>query len=313
MTAAPRQVAVLSGGWSAERAVSLVTGAAVAEALGAAGYRVSPIVAGPDTATNGVRAVADRLVALAPDAVFNALHGRGGEDGCVQGLLQLLGIPYTHSGVLASALAMDKPTAKRLFAGAGLRCPTGRLATPAELAAGHVMPPPYVIKPPNEGSTVGVRIVHDATAQPLGNRPWEFPGDALVEEYIPGRELSVAVMGDRALGVVEITSKTAFYDYEAKYSPGMSEHTIPAKLPGAIYARCLEIALGAHRALGCRGVTRADLRFDDRRGEAGLYLLEVNTQPGLTPTSLVPELAAHAGIGFAALVSWMVEHAALDP
>jgi D-alanine-D-alanine ligase len=224
-----------------------------------------------------------------------------------------MAIPYTHSGVLASALAMDKPTAKRLFATAGLRCPEGRLVSPAELAAGHAMAPPYVIKPRNEGSTVGVRIVRRVDEPPLGNRPWEFPGDALVEEYIPGRELSVAVMGDRALGVVEITSKTAFYDYEAKYSPGMSEHTIPAKLPGAIYARCLEIALGAHRALGCRGVTRADLRFDDRRGEAGLYLLEVNTQPGLTPTSLVPELAAHAGIGFTALVSWMVEHAALDP
>jgi D-alanine-D-alanine ligase len=302
---APRpHVAVLSGGRSAERAVSLVTGEVVAGALTQAGYRVSPLDAGID--------VAERLAALKPDVVFNALHGRFGEDGCIQGVLQLLGIPYTHSGVLASALAMDKPTAKRLFAGAGLRCPVGRLVSPAELEAGHVMPPPYVIKPPNEGSTVGVRIIRSADARPLGNQPWEFPGDALVEEYIPGRELSVAVMGARALGVVEITPKTGFYDYEAKYSPGMSAHTIPAALPADIYAHSLEIALAAHRALGCRGVTRADLRFDDRRGVAGLYLLEVNTQPGLTPTSLVPELAAHAGIDFTALVSWMVEHAALD-
>jgi D-alanine-D-alanine ligase len=305
MSDCAKHVAVLSGGWSAERAVSQVTGAAVAAALGAAGYRVTPIDVGRDVAT--------RLAAARPDVVFNALHGRSGEDGCIQGVLEVMGIPYTHSGVLASALAMDKPTAKRLFAAAGLRCPEGRLVSPAELAAGHVMAPPYVIKPRNEGSTVGVRIVRSAGEPPLGNRPWEFPGEALVEEYIPGRELSVAVMGDRALGVVEITPKTAFYDYEAKYSAGMSEHTVPAQLPPPLYDLALEIALKAHRALGCRGVTRADLRCDDARGAAGLYLLEVNTQPGLTPTSLVPEIAAHVGIGFTELVTWMVEHAALDP
>jgi D-alanine-D-alanine ligase len=304
MTGRAKHVAVLSGGWSAERAVSQVTGAAVAAALDAAGYRVSAIEAGRD--------VASRLAAAAPDVAFNALHGRGGEDGCIQGVLEVMGIPYTHSGVLASALAMDKPTAKRLFAAAGLRCPEGRLVPPAELAAGHVMAPPYVIKPRNEGSTVGVRIVRSADEPPLGNRLWEFPGDALVEEYIPGRELSVAVMGERALGVVEITPKTGFYDYEAKYSAGMSEHTVPAPLPAPLYARALEVALTAHRALGCRGVTRADLRLDDARGAAGLYLLEVNTQPGLTPTSLVPEIAAHVGISFRELVTWMVEHAALD-
>ena len=305
MTGRAKHVAVLSGGWSAERAVSQVSGIAVAAALGEAGYRVTAIDAGRDVAT--------RLAAAGPDVVFNALHGRGGEDGCIQGVLEVMGIPYTHSGVLASALAMDKPTAKRLFATAGLRCPDGRLASPAELAAGHVMAPPYVIKPRNEGSTVGVRIVRSAGEPPLGNRPWEFPGDALVEEYIPGRELSVAVMGERALGVVEITPKTAFYDYEAKYSAGMSEHTMPARLPPGLYELALEAALKAHRALGCRGVTRADFRLDDARGAAGLYLLEVNTQPGLTPTSLVPEIAAHVGIGFTELVTWMVEHAALDP
>lgn len=299
-----KHVAVLSGGWSAERAVSLVSGAAVAEALREAGYRVTPLDAGRD--------VAQRLAEIAPDIVFNALHGRGGEDGCIQGLLEILRIPYTHSGVRASALAMDKPTAKRLFADAGLRCPAGRLVPPTELAAGHVMPPPYVIKPPNEGSTVGVRIVRGPDDRPFGNRPWEFAGDALVEEYIPGRELSVAVLGDRALGVIDITPKTAFYDYEAKYSPGMSEHQVPARLSAELYALCLDSALAAHRTLGCRGVTRADFRLDESRGAAGLYLLEINTQPGLTPTSLVPDIAAHVGISFGELVSWMVEHAALD-
>ncbi len=300
-----KHVAVLSGGWSAERAVSLVSGDAVGQALRAAGYRVTAIDAGPD--------VAQRLTELRPDVVFNALHGRGGEAGTIQGVLEVLRIPYTHSGVLASALAMDKPTAKTLFAAAGLRCPPGRLASPAEIEAGHVMPPPYVIKPRNEGSTVGVRIIRSADERPFGNSPWEFTGDALVEIYIPGRELSVAVMGERALGVVEITPKTAFYDYKAKYSAGMSTHQVPAQLPPAITALCLETALAAHRALGCRGVTRADFRFDDSQGPEGLYLLEVNTQPGMTPTSLVPEIAAHVGIGFPELCIWMVEQAALDP
>jgi D-alanine-D-alanine ligase len=304
MVSGSKHVAVLSGGWSAEREVSRSTGAAVVAALREAGYRVSPVEADRDLAT--------RLAALRPEVVFNALHGRGGEDGCVQGILQVLAIPYTHSGVLASALAMDKPTAKTLFAAAGLRCPAGRLVPPAAVAAGHVMPVPYVIKPPNEGSTVGVRIVRSAAERPFGNSPWEFPGDVLVEEYIPGRELSVAVMGERALGVVEIIPKTAFYDYEAKYSPGMSDHLVPAPLPDDVTALALETALKAHQALGCRGVSRADLRYDEARGTAGLYLLEVNTQPGLTPTSLVPDIARHVGISFTELVSWMVEHAALD-
>jgi len=298
------KVAVVMGGPSAERDVSIESGTGVMRALTALGHDARSL----DFDGRFV----DAMREIAPDVVFNALHGKGGEDGTIQGLLDLMQIPYTHSGVLASALAMDKPTAKILFAAAGLRCPSGRLVPPATLAAGHPMPVPYVIKPPNEGSTVGVRIVRSATERPFGNAPWEFPGDALVEEYIPGRELSVAVMGARALGVVEIISKTAFYDYEAKYSPGMSDHLVPAPLPDDITTLALETALKAHQVLGCRGVSRADLRWDDTRGAAGLYLLEVNTQPGLTPTSLVPDIARHVGISFSELVSWMVENAALD-
>jgi len=302
------RVAVLYGGISAEREVSLATGRQVIAALRQAGYAVTPVVVGHDLAAV-IAALEPR-----PDAVFNALHGRFGEDGAIQGVLDWLGIPYTHSGVRASALAMDKVAAKAIFAAAGLPVAGGRVVDVASLEHADPIPLPYVVKPVNEGSSVGVEIFRTGdNRRATVAAGWSFGPIALVEEYIPGRELSVAVMGERALGVVEITPKTAFYDYEAKYSPGMSSHAIPAPLPEALTALCLETAQAAHRALGCRGVTRADLRLDDRRGAAGLFLLEVNTQPGLTPTSLVPELAAHAGISFTELVCWMVEQATLDP
>jgi len=305
---APRKVAVLMGGISSEREVSLVSGAAVADALRAEGYDVTAIDVGRD-----VNAV---LAALTPrpDVVFNALHGRFGEDGCMQGLLELLAVPYTHSGVLASALAMDKPTAKRLFAAAGIPCAEHVIADRAAVLAGDVMPRPYVLKPLNEGSSVGVIIVReDAAAPALAGADWPFGERVMVERYVPGREITVAVMGDRALGVTELRTGEGFYDYEAKYTDGRTEHLLPAPLPPEIYDAAMRHALEAHRALNCRGVTRADLRYDDTQGEPGtLCLLEINTQPGMTPLSLVPELAAHAGIGFGALVSWMVENAACD-
>ena len=305
---APRKVAVLMGGISSERDVSLVSGAAVADALAAEGYDVTTIDVGRD--------VTALLAALTPrpDAVFNALHGRFGEDGCVQGLLELLAIPYTHSGVLASALAMDKPTAKRLFAAAGIPCAEHVVADRAAVLAGDVMPRPYVVKPLNEGSSVGVIIVRDDSAAPgLDGGDWPFGERVMVERYVPGREITVAVMGDRALGVTELRTGEGFYDYEAKYTDGRTEHLLPAPLPPEIYDAAMGYALEAHRALDCRGVTRADLRYDDTAGEPGtLWMLEINTQPGMTPLSLVPELAAHAGIGFGALVSWMVENAACD-
>jgi D-alanine-D-alanine ligase len=271
-----KRVVVLMGGWSAEREVSLVSGGAVAAALEAEGYRVTPLDVGRDLAA--------RLEELRPDVAFNALHGRGGEDGCVQGILEVLRIPYTHSGVLASALAMDKPMAKRLFAAEGIPCPEGVVATRDEVLARHV---------------------------PFGNMRWEFGERVLVERYIPGREFTVAVMGDRPLAVTEIRPRTTFYDYEAKYAPGMSEHLVPAPLPGPAYQEALDLALRAHRALGCRGVSRADFRYDEASG-GRFYLLEVNTQPGMTPTSLVPEQATYAGISFGELVRWLVEEARCD-
>jgi len=305
-----RRVAVLMGGTSPERDVSLVSGAAVADALRDRGYAVDAI-----DVTGDVRALIDALDP-APDVVFNALHGRHGEDGCVQGLLELLGIPYTHSGVAASAVAMDKPLAKRLFAEAGIPCPDGKVMDrDAVLAGDGLPPPPYVIKPLNQGSSVGVRVVLDGEAgAPFGNEPWPFGDRVLVETYIPGREIHVAIMGDRALGAVEIRPKGRFYDYAAKYEEGQAEHLMPAPLPKAAYDEALRLGLNAHRAAECRGVTRADLRYDDTgSGETGQFaLLEINTQPGMTPLSLVPEIAAHAGIPFADLVTWMVENAACD-
>jgi len=301
-----KRVAVLYGGMSAERAVSLSSGGQVILALRAAGYAVVPVLVGDD-----LRAVLAGLEPR-PDVVFNALHGRFGEDGAIQGVLDWLGIPYTHSGVRASALAMDKAAAKAVFVAAGLPVAAGGMVDIAALEAGDPMALPYVIKPVNEGSSVGVEIMREG-----GNRRaavaagWRYGGAAMVEEYIPGRELTVAVMGDRALAVTEIAPNTAFYDYEAKYADGGSRHVIPAAIDAGVYARALDVALAAHRALGCRGASRADFRYDDTKGEPGrLVLLEVNTQPGLTPTSLLPEQAAHHGMSFAQLCAWMVENAA---
>jgi len=301
------RVAVLMGGWSSERDVSLVSGRGCADALVALGYDVARIDVTRDL---------DALVAALmprPDVVFNALHGTGGEDGTIQGVLECLRIPYTHSGVLASAVAMHKPTANAIFAAAGLPVPGGKVLTRAALVAGDPMPRPFVVKPPSEGSSVGVRIVRENDNSWAGEaRSWAYP-DALVEPFIPGRELTCAVMGDRALGVLEIRTNATMYDYTAKYAPGGSTHIVPAPIHQRAYDEALDISLRAHRALGCRGVSRADLRYDDTKGEPGrLVLLEVNTQPGMTPTSLVPDIAKHAGIDFAMLVRWMVENAACD-
>ncbi|MEQ1889792.1 MAG: D-alanine--D-alanine ligase [Alphaproteobacteria bacterium] len=298
-------VAVLKGGWSAEREVSLVSGAKCAEALRFEGYRVSEV--------DVDNALASVLMALKPDVVFNALHGRWGEDGCVQGMLEMLRIPYTHSGVGASAVAMDKRMAKRLFHDAGIACPEGMVMDRHALGDRHPMPPPYVVKPVTEGSSVGVYIVRQGDNSPPGQiaaDDWAFGDSVMVERYIPGHELTVAVMGDRALAVTEIVPETAFYDYEAKYAAGGSRHVIPARVDAQVYDHAMQLALAAHRLLGCRGVSRADFRYDDRvAGRDGLYLLEINTQPGMTPTSLVPEQAAYLGISFASLCRWLVEDA----
>ena len=305
MSAKKLRIAVLMGGPSAERKVSLVSGAASAKALAALGHDVFTVDVGFDLG----RVVAE-LTAKKPDVAFNALHGRFGEDGCIQGVLEFLQIPYTHSGVLASAIAMDKPTARRLFTEAGLDCAEGRVCARDEVVGRHVMEPPYVIKPLNEGSSVGVEIVFEGDNTPRA-KDWNFGDTVLVERYIPGREIQVAVMGDRALGAIEIRPKGRFYDFEAKYTDGKAEHLMPAPIGDAAYAEALRIGAAAHAALGCRGVSRTDLRYDDtKQGQPGRFVvLEVNTQPGMTPLSLVPEIAAHAGIGFAELVSWMVEDA----
>ena len=299
--AAPR-VAVLMGGPSAEREVSLSSGRECAAALRETGCDVVELDAGPDLAA--------RLVAIAPDVVFNALHGRWGEDGCVQGILEWLRLPYTHSGVLASALAMDKTRAKEVFRAAGLAVLDSVIAPRDEVRARHVLPPPYVVKPNNEGSSVGIHIVHEAANAPPDLGP-AMPAEVMVEAYAPGRELTVSVMGARALCVTDILTD-GWYDYDAKYRPGGSRHVLPADIPPAIEAACLEMALVAHRALGCRGLSRSDFRWDERRGLAGLFLLETNTQPGMTPTSLSPEQARHVGIGFPELCRWLVEDASCD-
>ncbi|CAA7622561.1 D-alanine:D-alanine ligase [Candidatus Terasakiella magnetica] len=303
-----KRVTVLMGGASAERDVSLRSGAAAAKALEQAGYAVTLVDVGRNPAEL-VRAISETQ----PEVVFNALHGRFGEDGCVQGVLNLLGIPYTHSGLLASAAAMDKAFARKMFESAGIPVARGRVFTRAEMTGGDPLPRPFVAKPLNEGSSFGVFIVRDGQPSPLAT--WPFDGDeVLVEEFIPGRELTVAVMGERALGVLEITSDHGFYDYEAKYAPGGSRHIMPAPLPPEDYAEACRLAVEAHRVLGCRGVSRADLRYDDTQaGKAPrLIVLEVNTQPGMTATSLVPDIAAHAGITFPELVRWMVENARCD-
>ena len=303
-----RHVAVLMGGWSAEREVSLRSGKACADALERIGERVTRVDVGRDIATV--------LRTLKPDVAFNVLHGRPGEDGTLQGVLEILGIPYTHSGVLASALAMQKDAAKVALQAAGVPVPEGKVVDRAEAARGHVLQRPYVIKPIAEGSSVGVFIVTEEHAHPpqeLTRDDWAFGDRVLVERYIPGKELTCAVMGNRPLDVIEIVAATRFYDYEAKYAPGGSKHVLPAEISPFVYQEVRRLALKAHHALGCRGVTRADFRYDDRgSGTEGLACLEVNTQPGMTETSLVPELAAYAGMTFDELVRWMVEDASLN-
>jgi D-alanine-D-alanine ligase len=299
-------VAVLHGGVSAEREVSLATGAQVVLALRQAGFGVTPIEVGQDLA-----AVIAALQAAKPDVVFNALHGRFGEDGCIQGVLDWLGLPYTHSGLRASAIAMDKAAAKAAFAAAGLPVAPSRIVSPEELEAADPLPRPYVVKPVNEGSSVGVEILRDGDNRRADiARGWKYDRRIMAEAYIPGRELTVAVMGDRPLAVTEIDTGNVFYDYEAKYADGGSRHTLPAPVPAEIRAEAMEVALRAHQALGCRGVSRSDFRYDDTTGGPGrLYILEVNTQPGMTRTSLVPEQAAHVGIAFPELCAWMVREA----
>ncbi|ETA49771.2 D-alanine--D-alanine ligase [Rhodobacteraceae bacterium PD-2] len=295
-------MAVLKGGPSAEREVSLVSGRECAAALRGEGYDVTEVDAGPDLVT--------RLQALKPDVVFNALHGRWGEDGCVQGVMEWLRLPYTHSGVLASALAMDKERTKQVYRAAGLPVCESLLADKAEVMARHVMAPPYVVKPYNEGSSVGVYLV-DKGANTPPRLSADMPGVVMVEAFAPGRELTTTVMGDRALGVTDIVTD-GWYDYDAKYKAGGSRHVCPAEIPAEITEACLDYALRAHRALGCRGVSRTDFRWDEDRGLAGLILLETNTQPGMTPTSLSPEHAGLVGLTFGQFCGWMVEDASCD-
>jgi D-alanine-D-alanine ligase len=302
-----KHVAVLMGGWSAEREVSLNSGKACADAAEKAGYRVTRIDVDRD--------IAATLRALKPDVALNVLHGRPGEDGTLQGMLEILGIPYSHSGVMASSVAMQKDIAKTVLKAGGVPVPGGGLYARMDVAKAHILPPPYVIKPVAEGSSVGVFIVREDQAHPpqeLTRADWSFGEQVLVEPFIPGKELTCAVMGDKALGVIEIIANTKFYDYEAKYAPGGSTHLLPAPVSSEVYEECRRLAVLAHRALGCRGVTRSDFRYDDTKGVKGVACLEVNTQPGMTETSLVPELAAHAGISFPELVRWMVEDASLD-
>jgi D-alanine-D-alanine ligase len=303
-----KHVAVLMGGWSAEREISLRSGKACAEAATRLGYRVTRIDVGRDIATV--------LSTVKPDVALNVLHGRPGEDGTLQGILEILAIPYSHSGVMASAVAMQKDIAKTLLLAAEVPVPEGVVASRFDVARSHVLPPPYVIKPIAEGSSVGVFIIPEDRAHPpqeLNREDWAYGDRLIVEKYIPGKELTCAVRGEEAFGVIEIVPTVRFYDYEAKYAPGGSKHLLPAPISSFVYQQVRRLALAAHRALGCRGVSRADFRYDDRiEGTGGLVCLEVNTQPGMTETSLVPELAAHAGISFDELVRWMIEDASLN-
>jgi D-alanine-D-alanine ligase len=301
-----KHVAVLMGGWSAERPVSLNSGRGCADALESAGYRVTRIDVDRD--------IADVLAKLKPDVAFNALHGRVGEDGTIQGVLEILRIPYTHSGVLASALAMQKDLAKIVMRAAGVPVADGLTVDRHEAARRHVLEPPYVLKPISEGSSFGVVIVKQGRTHPpqeVGRDDWPYGDSLLAEKFIDGLELTCAVMGDKALGVIEIQPVSeAFYGYDAKYAKGGSIHVLPAKIKPNIYHEVQRLSLVAHRALGCRGVSRADFRYDESKGELGeLACLEINTQPGMTETSLVPEIAAHAGVSFGELVSWIVEDA----
>ncbi|PIE14692.1 MAG: D-alanine--D-alanine ligase [Rhodobacterales bacterium] len=300
--ATPKVVAVLMGGPSAEREVSLTSGRECAAALRGEGFEVIEVDAGPDLAAV--------LAEIKPDVCFNALHGRWGEDGCVQGLLEWLGIPYTHSGVLASALAMDKQRTKDVYRTAGLPVVESVLADKTEVSARHVIEPPYVVKPYNEGSSVGVYIVHEAANGPA-RLDDDMPDTVMVETYAPGRELTTTVMGDKALTVTDIITE-GWYDYDAKYKEGGSRHVVPADVPQEIFDACMEYALRAHDVLGCRGVSRTDFRWDETRGLDGLVLLETNTQPGMTPTSLSPEQGAEAGFDFGKFCRWMVEDASCN-
>ena len=290
------------GGPSAEREVSLSSGTACAAALRGEGYEVIEVDAGPDLCAV--------LADIKPDAILNCLHGRWGEDGCVQGLLEWIAVPYSHSGVLSSALAMDKQRSKAAFAAAGLPIVTSIMASSSEVRSRHVMPPPYVVKPNNEGSSVGIYLVHeDSNGPPQLSE--DMPEQVMVETFAPGRELTTTVLGDRALTVTDILTD-GWYDYDAKYKPGGSRHVVPADVPQEIFDLCMDYALRAHNALGCRGVSRTDFRWDESRGAAGLILLETNTQPGMTATSLTPEQAQACGMSFGQLCAWMVEDASCD-
>jgi len=303
------RVAVLMGGWSPEREVSLVSGKACAEGLREGGHDVIEYDVRRD-----LRALVDFLRPAAgggPDVVFNALHGRYGEDGCIQGVLEILAVPYTHSGVLASAIAMDKPMSRHVFTSIGIRVAPGKVVERRALAAGDPMARPYVVKPIDQGSSVGVHIVREGdNLAAVEAAEAQFGEKVLVEKFVPGRELTVAVMGDKAVAVTELRPRTRFYDYEAKYTDGITEHLIPAPIPAEVYEQAKSWALMAHQSLGCDGLSRADLRWDDKQsGTSGLVMLELNTQPGMTPLSLAPEQAKWAGITWPQLMTWMVEHA----
>ena len=305
----PLHIAVLMGGWSAEREVSLMSGAGVADALETLGHRVTRIDMGRD--------VARRLMEVAPDLVFNALHGTPGEDGSVQGMMDLMGLRYTHSGLATSVIAIDKQLTKQTLVPHSIPMPGGRIVKSAELHAGDPLPRPYVLKPVNEGSSVGVAIItaEGNHGQPIGRDvagPWTEFAELLAEPYIRGRELTTAVLGGRPLGVTELKPKNGWYDFDAKYTEGLTEHVCPADVPDAVAAACGAIALQAHRLLGCRGASRSDFRWDDTQGVEGLFLLEVNTQPGMTPLSLVPEQARHLGMSYADLVQAIVDDALMD-
>ena len=309
MSVSPLHIAVLMGGWSAEREVSLMSGAGVANALESLGHRVTRIDMGRD--------VALRLVEAKPDLVFNALHGTPGEDGSVQGMLDLMGLRYTHSGLATSVIAIDKQLTKQALVPHGIPMPGGRIVRSEELHERDPLPRPYVLKPVNEGSSVGVAIVTDESdyGNPIARDtrgPWAEFDELLAEPFIRGRELTTAVLGDRAMGVTELKPKTGFYDYESKYTDGLTEHVYPADIPDDVAQACEAIAVEAHRLLGCKGASRSDFRWDDERGVAGLFLLEVNTQPGMTPLSLVPEQARHRGMSYPELVQAIVDEAMKD-
>ncbi len=303
MTNMKKRVAVLMGGWNGEREVSLSSGRGVVAALQERGYEVIPI-----ELTRNLPSLLEMLTPK-PDVLFMcALHGQWVEDGCLQGMLEILGIPYTNSSPLASALAMDKPMALRLFREAGISCPEGKVVKITELLKEDILAFPYVIKPLREGSSLGVYIIHNREDLVKAQQTWQYGDECLAERYIPGREIQVAILGDRAIGAIEIRPKEEFYDYHAKYTEGCADHIMPANIPEKDYQEALELALKAHKALGCESVTRVDLRYDDIQNPAKFYVLEVNTQPGLTPLSLVPEIAAYHGMNYGDLLEWMIEN-----